>query len=264
MESCELILITLLIYAVDMDEQQMDDPSARETTKTWGFRRSTIARREFIEEIGNLDLVTLAPRRSTRHSRGRGRGRGRSKQPTETTSNAPKRARGDRRAVQANPEPESDLDELISASRRLKTVSDIEASEQADDSDELTLRELQERARKRQKSEENSEGSAGTTDLNTETVNEGDDEESRGLLQLEENVSSLFDRLATGSLVINESWESAVRLEEEEEQEEQNDADESSDGDEEYSDPNAVYCICQQKHNNRQVSPRVNVFCSSP
>lgn len=241
----------------------MDDPSSREATKTWGFRRSTIARREFIEEIGNLDLVTLAPRRNTRQPRGRGRGRGRGKQPSETTLNAPKRARGGGRAVQANLEPEPESDDLITASRRRclpqKTTSAIETSDQAEDSDELTLRELQERARKRQKSEENSRGSAGTADLNAKTVNK-DDEESCGL-QSEDDVSSLFDRMATSSVVKTQSQKSArgVQLEEE-----RNDTDVSSDSDEEYSDPNAIYCICQQKHNNRQVPHHGSIFCPSP
>ncbi|XP_026800791.3 death-inducer obliterator 1 [Pangasianodon hypophthalmus] len=243
-----------------MEKQHTDDSSSKEATKTWGFRRSTIARREFIEEIGNLDLITLMPRRNTRQPRGRGRGRGRGKQPSETTSDAPKRARGGRRAVQPNlepdPEPQPGSDDLITASRELdlpqKTASDTEASDQAEDSDELTLRELQERARKRQKSEENTKGGAGTADPSAETVNE-DDEASRDHLQSDENVSSLSDRMTTSSEVITESRKSArgVQLEEEEEEEEQNEADESSGGDEEYSDPNAIYCICQQKHNNR-------------
>ncbi|KAK3547453.1 hypothetical protein QTP86_021045, partial [Hemibagrus guttatus] len=239
----------------EMEKQDTDDPSPKEATKTWGFRRSTIARREFIEEIGNLDLITLTPRRNTRQSRGRGRGRGRGKQPSETTSNAPKRARGGRRAVQTNQGPEPDgSDGLITASRRLclpqKTTSDIEASDQAEDSDELTLRELQERARKRQRLEENSKG----IDLNAETVNK-DEVELRGLLQSEENVSSLFERMASSSLVITETRKCCSgSVQEEEEQEKQNNADEV------YSDPNAIYCICQQKHNNRQVPHRGIIF----
>ncbi|XP_060793160.1 death-inducer obliterator 1 isoform X2 [Neoarius graeffei] len=233
---------------VEMEKQQMDDLSPGQATKTWGFRRSTIARREFIEEIGNLDLVTLAPRRNLRQPKGRGRGRGRGKQPGETAS---KRARGTRRAVEAEPEP--DPDDLITASRQRclsqEATSGPEASDQAEDSDELTLRELQERARKRQKLEENDKGSV---DLNTETVNQKDDEELCDL-QSEENFSSLFDRMAARSAVKAQSRKSALLEEEEEDEEEdeQNDVDVSSDSDEEYSDPNAVYCICQQKHNNR-------------
>ncbi|XP_053338304.1 death-inducer obliterator 1 [Clarias gariepinus] len=232
-----------------MEKPQMDDPSSKETTKTWGFRRSTIARREFIEEIGNLDLVTLTPRRNARQGpRGRGRGRGRGKQASETTLNPTKRARGGRKAVRASLKPEPDLEVLQTTSHPPKTASDTEAS----DSDDLTLRELQERARKRQKSEEGSKGSPGTVDLTAETVNDDDDDNrSCDLLQSEESVSSLFDRLATSSL---ENWKSErdVQLEEDEERDgERNDADESSDADGEYSDPNAVYCICRQKHNNR-------------
>lgn len=222
-----------------MEKQETD--AHKEATKTWGFRRSTIARREFIEEVGNLDLITLTPRRNMRQPRGRGRGRG--KQPGETMTNATKRARGGRqRAVQTD-----------GASHRLclsqKTTSDIEASDQAEDSDELTLRELQERARKRQRLEENSKG----IDLNAETVNK-DEEESRGLLQSEENVSSLFERMASSSLMLTQTQESPLSVQEEEEQEKQSDADE------EYSDPNAIYCICREKHNNRQVPHKGIIF----
>lgn len=226
-----------------MEKQETDAP--KEATKTWGFRRSTIARREFIEEIGNLDLITLTPRRSMRQPRGRGRGRG--KQPGEIATNATKRARGGRRAVQTKQEPESD-----GASHRLcfsQKTSDIEASDQAEDSDELTLRELQERARKRQRLEENSKG----IDLNAETVNK-DEEESHGLLQSEENVSSLFERMASSSLVLTQTQKSPLSVQEEEEQEKQSDADE------EYSDPNAIYCICREKHNNRQVPHKGIIF----
>ncbi|TSX72103.1 Death-inducer obliterator 1 [Bagarius yarrelli] len=238
-----------------MEKQQMDEPS----TKTWGFRRSTIARREFIEEIGNLDLVTLMPRRSTRQPKGRGRGRGRGKQPAKTTTNTPKRARGGKRGVQANPDPEPDSDNVITAPVCLlpKTTTDQVVSDQAEDSDELTLRELQERARKRQKLDVSKED-AGTA-KNTETVNKAD--ESHGLPQAEGNFSSLFDRMSADSLVIAELHHPSAP--EEEDQDEQNDTDESLDGDEDYSDPDAIYCICRQKHNNRQVACRDAVFCSS-
>lgn len=237
-----------------METRQTHDSSPRDSTKTWGFRRSTIARREFIEEIGNLDLITLVPRRNMRQPRGRERGRGRGKQSSETTSNAPKRARGGRRAVQSNLEPDPVPGDLITAPSQpclpQKTTSDMVASDQAEDSDELTLKQLQERARKRQKSEEDSKGPARTADLKVENANK-DIKELCDLQFTEENVSSLFDRLATCSAVISEPR--GVQLVGEEEQDVQNDADESSISDEKYSDPNAIYCICQQKHNNRQV-----------
>lgn len=239
----------------------MDDSSTRDGTKTWGFRRSTIARREFIEEIGNLDLITLVPRRNMRQPRSRGRGRGRGKQSSETTSNAPKRARGGRRAVQSNLEPDPDPEDLITAPDLPclpeKTTSDMQASDQAEDSDELTLKQLQERARRRHKSEEDSKVPAGTADLKAANANE-DVQQLCDLQFSEENVSSLFDRMATCSAAITEPG--CVQLDEEVEQDEQNDADESSVSDEECSDPNAIYCICQQKHNNRQV-PHLRLVC---
>lgn len=240
----------------------MDEPSPSETTRTWGFRRSTIARREFIEEIGNLDLITLTPRRATRQSRGRGRGRarGRGKQPNEATSDAPKRTRGARRAVRAPLDPDPGPDDFITAPGQTCLPEDVETSDQAEDSDELTLKQLQERARKRRKSEEDGKERAGTAAWTPDTLNKGGDT-SPVLLQSEESVSSLFDRLATRSAAVTKAG--GVQLNREEERDEPNDPDESSVSDEEYSDPNAVYCICQQKHNNRQVPHSTSASCSN-
>lgn len=249
-----------------MAKQQMDDPTPKEATKTWGFRRSTIAKREFIEEIGSLDLFTPVPRRNTRQPKGRGRGRGRGQQARKTMSNASKSARGCKRTLQeSDSEPEPDSEDLITASRQLslqqRTTSDIQASEQAEDSDELTLRQLQERVRQ-QATEENSSGGVKAVDLSAEAVNK-DNKEAGGLQQSEGNLTSVFDRMATCSLVITERRKPARGVQDEEEQEKQTDADESSDGEGEYSDPNAVYCICRQKHNDRQVAHSSTVFCSS-
>ncbi|KAI5095493.1 death-inducer obliterator 1-like isoform X2 [Silurus meridionalis] len=224
----------------------MDDSSPTEATKRWGFRRSTIARREFIEEIGNLDLVTLTPRRTARQPKGKARGRGRAKQPNETIPTPPKRTRAGRGAIQVRDvDPESD--DIVAAPRQPHEPQKaaFEASDQ--DSDELTLRELQERARRRRKSEEIQQESA---ELN--------DEGSRENVQADQDVSSLADQSG-----ITGARKSAPggRHEGKVDPEGRNDAGESSSIDE-YSDPEAIYCICQQKHNNRQKNHVVDVHCS--
>ncbi|XP_051956364.1 death-inducer obliterator 1 isoform X2 [Xyrauchen texanus] len=54
------------------------EEASKETAKTWGFRRSTIARREFLEAVGSVDSIT--PPAPSHSAQGRVRGRGRGKQ----------------------------------------------------------------------------------------------------------------------------------------------------------------------------------------
>ncbi|KAL7864517.1 hypothetical protein AOLI_G00159370 [Acnodon oligacanthus] len=264
----------------------VEDSSPKEVTKRWGFRRSTIARREFMEEIGNLDISSVsAPRRGARQARGRGRGRGRGKDTGEmpSASPAPKRGRGGRRSAPADLAPVSspkltdgytvlelgggDCTDLnttqqtlnssaakAQSSVALEAVSDVEAvseaaaSDQAEDSDDLTLRELQERARNRQKLEEASALSVPDQNLNTNSVNKDVEEVDvqKTCLQMEKNAVPEGTTPQKASRTSKKDQKRAVREEEEQNEE----ADKSSHGSEE-NDPNALYCICRQKHNNR-------------
>ncbi|XP_072552895.1 uncharacterized protein [Salminus brasiliensis] len=288
----------------------VDDSSAKEVPKRWGFRRSTIARREFMEEIGTLDITALAaPRRGARQARGRGRGRGKGKEAGETRADspAPKRGRGGRKSAPANlssvPSPVppdarvttdfggggSNCAGLATtqqksansaanpqSSTELQAASDIEApseapvSDQAEDSDDLTLRELQERARNRRRLEEANALLVTDLNLNTNTVNKDVEKasEQKQCLQSEQNndvkvqegaSSSCSNRRASrNSKDASKKDPKLVRgvrknevEEEEEEAMEAEDAEKSSNDSSEESDPNAIYCICRQKHNNR-------------
>ncbi|XP_036447686.1 death-inducer obliterator 1 isoform X2 [Colossoma macropomum] len=272
------------------ESQQMlvEDSSPKEVTKRWGFRRSTIARREFMEEIGNLDISSItAPRRGARQARGRGRGRGRGKDAGEmpSTSPAPKRGRGGKRSAPANlatvPSPKptdghtilelgaGDCADLNSTQQTLdnsaakaqssmvpEAVSDVEAvseaaaSDQAEDSDDLTLRELQERARNRRKLEEASALSVPDLNLNTNTVNKDVEEVQKPCLQNEKNAVQEDTTPRKASRTSKKDQKRGVRKDDDEEAEQNEDADKSS-HDSEENDPNALYCICRQKHNNR-------------
>uniref|UniRef100_A0A4W4FTI3 PHD-type domain-containing protein n=1 Tax=Electrophorus electricus TaxID=8005 RepID=A0A4W4FTI3_ELEEL len=278
----------------NVDQQQMlvTDASTQGASKTWGFRRSTIARREFMEEIGSLDASSVTSRRSTRSGRGKGRGRGRGKQVCDTsTTPAPKRVRGGRKAglvdlaqalspnpvgagvpsalgaadcIEAEVKPQGGDDTLPQLA-----TSDAEApvSDQAEDSDELTLRELQERARKQRGLEEVDGGAAARADT-VNSVKEDTEEkpEQNHQLRSEENLVSeeqtpRKDQMAAvpshhaqgAALRSGQGTVGGSRSENQVAQEEKQEKEtkEVLDDDNGEEDPNALYCICRQRHNNR-------------
>lgn len=136
----------------------MDEEGSINKEKNWGFRRSTIARREFLEAVGTVLNTPPAPRRGARQSRGRGRGRGRGKHVNEAgvISAAPKRGRGGRRraaeSVFAPAEEKSNEDETCGVTdgpqfvvAELKSGEET-VSDRAEDSDDLSLQEIRNRA----------------------------------------------------------------------------------------------------------------------
>uniref|UniRef100_A0A3B1IKN5 Death-inducer obliterator 1-like n=1 Tax=Astyanax mexicanus TaxID=7994 RepID=A0A3B1IKN5_ASTMX len=251
--------------------------NANEVPKRWGFRRSTIARREFMEEVGNLDSTPVsAPRRGARQARGRGRGRGRGKEAGEARpdSPAPKRGRGrgGRKSAPANlsfvplaappdaptttnfggssfvglgttQQKTANSAANLRSSIQLQAVSDIEASseaavsDQTEDSDDLTLRELQERARNRRRFEEAK--SEQNNDLRVQGGASSSCSDQRAGRSLD---ASNTDQKTVRVVVTNEMEEEAMQSE---------DSDKPLNDSSEESDPNAIYCICRQAHNNR-------------
>lgn len=258
----------------------------KEVTKRWGFRRSTIAKREFMEEIGTLDFeCTPAPRRSARQDRGRGRGRGKGKEASvaPAASPAPRRRGGRRSAPEPPPAPAEVLNNSSDpgggdggclhvlqqkpgnsanpssnmapgATSDIEVVSEAAASDQAEDSDDLTLRELQERARNRKKLEEISASAV----VDSEAVHEGAEEKKQ--LQSEDSNdvqgtggvwSSCTTQMDSRRPAVSTKGQKAasVRIEEDSKQKEV--PNQASHDSSEESDPDALYCICRQKHNNR-------------
>ncbi|XP_062872178.1 death-inducer obliterator 1 [Trichomycterus rosablanca] len=230
----------------------MEDSASNEAPKRWGFRRSTLARREFMEEIGNLDRDTLVPRRVAQQPRGRGRGRARGKQAGEGLPAASRRGRGRRRAGPDDSGPSTELhSEVFCAPLQphllQRTKSDVEAS----DSDELTLRELQERVWKQRRLQANSAGGRSASDLNPDVVSKANQEAEllSEELKLQEGASMSSSHpthtASKSSAVLTKDRTSARKMREEEDED-----DAGSDFGED-SDPNAVYCICRQAHNKR-------------
>ncbi|XP_066529390.1 death-inducer obliterator 1 isoform X2 [Hoplias malabaricus] len=280
----------------------VEESSSKEVTKRWSFRRSTIARREFMEEIGNLDISTVsAPRRVSRQGRGKGKVQDKGKETSGTALTSPAPKRGVRRSAPANlssvPSPVM-MDEDIDGQTNLElgggggdcfadldanpeksqnsnanphssvapeTALDIAAalSDRAEDSDDLTLLELQERARSRQKPKETKSLCFTDLHLNTNTVNNdlAKAHEPKSCIQTENSylpgdasspcsagkVSRHSATLKTGQTPL-----SGCRKNEDEEGQREEDAFRAlHDTSSEDNDPNALYCICRQKHNNR-------------
>ncbi|XP_056588534.1 death-inducer obliterator 1 isoform X2 [Triplophysa dalaica] len=145
----------------------MDEEGSICKEKTWRFRRSTIARREFLEAVGTMLNSPPSPHRDTRQSRGRGRGRGRGhgrgKHVTEAgvIPASSKRGRGGRRraphSVLAPSEEKLNEDkargvtegpQCVEADRNSgeKSLSGETVSDRAEDSDDLSLQEIRKRA----------------------------------------------------------------------------------------------------------------------
>ncbi|XP_039527267.1 death-inducer obliterator 1 isoform X1 [Pimephales promelas] len=147
---------------------KMEDGSSAEA-KTWGFRRSTIARREFMEAVASSDSSPPAPRsRGRPRGRGRGRGRGRAKRASEAGGSAPacKRGRGVRgRALTHTADEEEDEEGLRGVPAELnpdeERVSAGVSSDRAEDSDDLNLQEIRKRAVAR-RMQEQGDGGVGT------------------------------------------------------------------------------------------------------
>lgn len=142
---------------------KMDEEGSICKEKTWRFRRSTIARREFLEAVGTMLNSPPSPHRDTRQSRGRGRGRGRGKHVTEAgvIPAFSKRGRGGRRraphSVLAPSEEKLNEDEACGVTEGPqcvvaelksgeKSLSGETVSDRAEDSDDLSLQEIRKRA----------------------------------------------------------------------------------------------------------------------
>ncbi|KAL0150175.1 hypothetical protein M9458_054602, partial [Cirrhinus mrigala] len=260
----------------------VEGSSATATAKTWGFRRSTIARREFMDAVGSVDSSPPAQRRRGRPPRGRGRGRGRGKRADESPviSVASKRGRGGRgHAVPAlapagdKPSGENEAGADAERGRRVaaelksgeESVGEGVASDRAEDSDDLNLQEIRKRAVARRlqelKHEDNvgmksTEGiDIGMTLLMKQEVNVFDDTDvtSKG-----GTVCSSTARGAGGNSVAAAGAQKAAGGrrakrarkdyefgEDEHQDEEQEEFSENSE-----EDPNrdAVCCTCQQGH----------------
>ncbi|XP_030623663.1 death-inducer obliterator 1 [Chanos chanos] len=249
-------------------------------TKTWGFRRTTIARREFMEEIGNLNIKDITPRRQTR-GRGRGQGRGQASQAPVTSPSDTRRLRG-RRSARAHLEAttlsqtppdeettsETSLDrdivdvkgtlekmELTASPQQPVTeeapkvsadaVGKDDVSDRAEDSDDLTLKEVIQKVKNRHKHEESRSQTSPELQLDPNL-----DEVSKDTQEVKENAAPKQAKCRKKSAQTKQNTEEDMKkckVDEESLVTEGTSVDSSS----EACDPNALYCICRQKHNKR-------------
>ncbi len=216
---CNLITRLVVVDQVMCVSSQMDEDgsSAAAGTRSWGFRRSTIARREFMEAMVSVDSSPPVQRRRGRPPRGRG-----SRAPV-----ASKRGRGGRGRVPA----------LAPAEHRSSSESEAREtvpcpSDRAEDSDELNLQEIRKRAVARKLHE----------------LKRDDDAEDIDVVEREESVSEIT---SGGGKVCSDTDTGVTEAEEEHRDEEQEELAENIQEDTERMNPDAVCCTCQQGHSNR-------------
>ncbi|XP_041953172.1 death-inducer obliterator 1 isoform X1 [Alosa sapidissima] len=280
-------------------EDGQDGPST-ERTKTWGFRRTTIARREFLEEVGDLmeDSKPVPCRRGARQPRGRGRGR--AKQATETTPTpTSKRGRGSRKSspnaflasvsAETTTEANSEVAGLHASEMceagAVKTVptENHPLSEGTTDSEEISLHEYAERLKRRKlledkktaaKAEAEAKSKAnGAKMIEVIQIETSTEEEEVAIRQTGKpsarslvSAGSLHPVCANnedGMLVkrsqkpargVHKSASKFPDTEDEEGERKENETEGQGSPEEcesEDTDPDAVYCICRQKHNKR-------------
>ncbi|XP_078093031.1 death-inducer obliterator 1-like isoform X2 [Mustelus asterias] len=247
-------------------------PSSKEFKKTWGFRQTTIAKRENAMDAENSDTALsensdhLTPllRRSRRQTQ-------RSAKVQEFISAAQKRYRrmtglDDGGEFIANSETGAGSDGSVEADEKGDMATDSgsahifeatnemansdEDSSTNSDSDELTLKELQNQLRKRRGQEQ------PDSPQNTHKVQETRTEEN----QSRKESKSLVTAKTKKKIVtpVKKGSKSGTVLKEKEakpqsEVKSETDDDDSSvnQSDNDYNDPDKLYCICRQPHNNR-------------
>ncbi|XP_041080158.1 death-inducer obliterator 1-like isoform X2 [Polyodon spathula] len=241
---------------IEDDSGKVVQPTSKEFKKTWGFRRTTIAKRELPGEVDLNDPLNAPLRRSGRQSKrtdkmeeflSTSKRRGRRSAPanlesfdptdTETASEAsfdgnsetktPSQASIESLDLKSTPDDDGGKNEP-------DTASASEDNSEASDSDELTLKELQNQLRKKRVA-----GAPGA--------------EGEGVEEVESPEKPVGE---TGSPGRGGAKESAVN-DAESKPGQKGSKDAGREGpstiksDAEGYDPNALYCICRQKHNNR-------------
>lgn len=200
-----------------------EEGSSAATVKSWGFRRSTIARREFMQAVGSVDSSPPVQRRRGRPPRGRGRGRGgRGRLPALTPA-------ADRSSS------ENEAGETVPCE---EFISEGVPSDRAEDSDDLNLQEIRKRAVARKMQELKHEGDAaaqGPADLDA----------GLGLLLQSEDPSGGEVCSSTATSGAQDTTAGGRALEELQE------LSENSEEDTERNNPHAVCGTCQQGHSNR-------------
>uniref|UniRef100_A0A8C8RAU9 Death-inducer obliterator 1 n=1 Tax=Pelusios castaneus TaxID=367368 RepID=A0A8C8RAU9_9SAUR len=283
------------------EEQKTIKPTSKEFKKTWGFRRTTIAKRE---SAGDFDLdpseqppqqqQSLSLRRSGRQPKRTERveeflttvrRRGRKNVPTaledssepascpvtdvETASEGSVESTPDIKPGTRKSDSKDSKDQPVSKSRGAKDDEDDDDDTSDSDSDGLTLKELQNRLRKKRveqkpaeltlKEIQNRLRKKHIEEKPTETADTQAGNQVKTELHIKQEPEST-DSTETGSQVVvseEHAEDSEVKKEikpalgAKEIKGEESEEFTKSKSESEIYDPNTLYCICRQPHNNR-------------
>lgn len=264
--------------AVCKDQVEDLEKSAKnssELKKTWGFRRTTIAKRDMAGETAGITESPGAPvRRSGRQAKRtdkleeflvtvkRGRGAARRSAPAHLESGDPPSETASEASFDGNTEPKVTESKTTSPVRRTrgrgrgratpKPKADMAGSASDDDSSEN-----EESATKT--TQEKLEVETGAEDamkeevikeLKQEELENQDEETSKE----EVSANTRHSRSPLKSGPKREAKPKAGACKEKDDDEEEEDESSSSESENDGYDPNALYCICRQKHNKRLVS----------
>lgn len=235
------------------DQDQIDDeilraikPTSKEFKKTWGFRKTTIAKRE---QIGDVDMDASESTQSTPSLRRSGRQPKRTERVEEFLT-AVRRNRGRKtNALEESSDRSCPVTDVETASEGSvestpdvkidsKIKSEIKKEEDdSSDSDGMTLKEIQNRLRSKRPDTPVTEPSPVQTVPTPQT--EG------SVRTRSANRAALLQQLAT---IIKQEPQSHDNTEEEKPVRK---ASTRIRPEAEIYDPNTLYCICRQPHNNR-------------
>nr|XP_010309729.1 PREDICTED: LOW QUALITY PROTEIN: death-inducer obliterator 1-like [Balearica regulorum gibbericeps] len=280
------------------EEQKTVKPTSKEFRKTWGFRRTTIAKRE---GAGDVDVdseqqpqqqqQSLNLRRSGRQPKRTERGeeflttvrrRGRRSVPTALEdSNEPASCPATDAETASEDSVESTPD-IKRTTRRISTRSKEEEEEEEEDeeeeeeddtsdsdSDGLTLKELQNRLRKKRveqkpvqltlKDIQNRLGKRNSEQGPTETGDVQSEKQVESELPVKQEPETADSTEIASQVVVSEESTGDLQVQTEvkpalgtkEITDEEPEELPKSKPESEIYDPNALYCICRQPHNNR-------------
>lgn len=243
--------------------------------KTWGFRRTTIAKRDMAGETAGITDSPGAPvRRSGRQAKRtdkleeflvtvkRGRGAVRRSAPAYLESGDPPSDSASEASLDRNTECKM-TESTTSPVRRTrgrgrgraspKAITDMVDSASDEDSsenEEGTLKETQEQHEIETGVEDATKGEA-IKEMQQEELQKDDDETNKE--EVPANTRPLRSPLKSGTKRETKPKASAGK-EKDVDEEEDDESSSSSESDNDGYDPNALYCICRQKHNKRLVS----------
>lgn len=308
---------------VEEDAEKSTTPS-RELKKTWGFRRTTIAKREIPGEMAaeTPDAKGAPVRRSGRQAKRtdkleeflvtvkRGRGTGRRSCPSRLEGGDPpsltatdaetasensfdgntdakteerkvaspvKRKRGRGRARKSakpkasggsvsddcSSENEEEPEGEVTKEEHVETATSAEDGKDVESKEEEQAMDVKKEDEKEEEKEEEEEDNKKENKEENKEENKGENEEENKEENKEKSSDDSINRRPPTRSLGKESKndtkpKAGAKLhkdtDEEEEEEEDDDESSSSESDSDGYDPNALYCICRQKHNKRYVS----------